>query len=99
MQYKLQLKGDEARNRGRRRHKIHNVKLTSSKTQFQETQNQGSSQNHGHSQNQEKQYLQSTNFYQNATSFSSYNKSNDQASDRKAVNSLIPEAKKQSLQF
>ena len=44
MQYELQLKGDEARKRGRRRHKIHNVKLTSAKTQFQETQSQGTSQ-------------------------------------------------------
>ena len=48
MHYELQQKKQEARNIDTSKHKIHDVNLTSARTQFQATQFQGTSNNHKH---------------------------------------------------
>ena len=76
MHYELQPKRQQPRNRERKVDKIHDVKLASTNTQFQETQRQRTSNIHKHIQNQEQQCLQSIDFYQDAINFVRSNQSN-----------------------
>ena len=97
MHLELQPKRQQARKRERKIDKIHDVNLTSTNTQFQETQGQDTSNIHKHIQNQEQQCLQSTDFYRNANNIIRSNQSKDrELKSRQPPNSRNEQ---QSLRF
>ena len=99
MHYELQRKRQQVRNRERKIDEIYDVNLTSTKTQFQETQGQSTSNTHKPNQNQEPQCLQGTDVYQDVKNIIRINQSNDREFNRKAVNNPFPETNNNLCKF